>query len=377
MFDPDLGYYVRALRSGKRLIALGLIVGVVVGLLIGVFGTAGDWQAKQRLRIDKVAVSPTINDQDFVTAPLLPERKVLDEAGVVRLIADEQDLSSSIVVSPDEQAGSIEVFATSGSKRTAADELKQVIDAYSNDRKADYDSRLGALESFVSSQVKASQDSLDRLDAAIGASTPDGGVAAQSLIAQRATTATVLDAATGDLAYVTDFRSQQNGGVTAFGQPEVSQQSSLTSGVTLALVFGILGAVVAAIALLVRRTARRRIESPQDLALYSSIVSLGELANLEPAMLDKVATPRAANGAATRIVITESLVGTAGDSLRATIAAHGIPCEVRSCLHLETLDRNERLLVAVDSKLDSERSIEDLLSLVDGAVPIPVLAVIC
>jgi hypothetical protein len=136
------------------------------------------------------------------------------------------------------------------------------------------------------------------------------------------------------------------------------------------------GAVVGAIAVMVRRMARRRIESPADLALFSSIVSVGDLAYLESLTLSKIAMA-AAHAGAGKVIITESLAGGAASQLQSVFASHGITAETYPPLLLPTLGPADRIVLAIDRTMDSEQSVEDLLELLSGVVPRPVLAVLC
>src|SRR6185369_1704725 len=102
--------------------------------------------------------------------------------------------------------------------------------------------------------------------------------------------------------YLVEFRSAQTGGVNIQGEPIVTKQSSTKSAVTLALILGILVAGVVSIVLMVRRTTSRRIASAADLSLYPQVVSLGELAELDPHVLHKISAGSEKNPG--RVVVT-------------------------------------------------------------------------
>jgi hypothetical protein len=377
MFNPDLGYYVRALRAGKRVIAACLLAGAIVGLLIGVVGSGRDWEASQLIRIDKTAVSPSIDERSLLSLPKLPDRKVLDEAALIRVLAAELDVPSSIIVVPDDLAGSIKVFSSGGSKAVVTRDLQTVLDAYRKDRVDDYGRRLTEAIDVVSAQGRTSQASLDKLDAEISATPADNTVLGQALVAQRAEVIQFVESSAGAQAYFEDFRVRQTGGATSLGNLEFKQQPATGSGLTLAIVLGILGALIGAIVVLVRRTIRQQIESSADLALFSSIVSIGDLASIDPRVLDKIAMAAPSETGSGKIFITESLVGSMSSQLREALAVYGIEAEVCTCVCLPNFGACDHVVVAVDRIADTEQSVDDLLELLAGAVPRPVLAVLC
>ena len=377
MFDPDLGYYFRAIRDGKRLIAFGALVGAICGLVIGTVNSGRDWEARQSIRVDVAAISPTIDDRGFLSLPELPDRKVLDEAALARVLQSDLRLAASMIVVPNEAAESIQVIATAGSKGVVSRDLQRLLDAYQKDRTSDYDRRLAVAVNAVAAQQQTSQASLSQLDAEIAASSPATSVLAQALVSQRAAIADSLEASTGAQKYLADFRQHQTGGTALIGNPEFSQQPPTGSGLSLAVVLGLLGAVVGAVVTLIRRIARRRIESAADLALFSEVVSVGELAGLEPQVLGKIAGVITHDAKAGRVVVTESLVGTASSRLHEAFVAQGIDAVVSPALRLPRLNPADRVVVAVDRTADTEQSVEDLLHLLVGVVPLPVLAVLC
>jgi hypothetical protein len=128
---------------------------------------------------------------------------------------------------------------------------------------------------------------------------------------------------------------------------------------------------------LLRRTNRRRIESAADLALFSSIVCIGELSTLEPRVLGKIGLSVAPEGTSRPVIITESLVGSTSPRLREAFATHGVEADIHPCLHLPVIGPNDRVVIAVDREADTEQSVDDLLELLAGVVPRPVLAVLC
>ena len=373
MFNPDLGYYLRALRSGKRVIVVCLVVGAVIGLLIGAIESGRDWEASQIIRIDKTAVSPTIDERSLLHLPQLPDRKVPDEAALLRVVAGDLDVPSAIIVVPDDEAGSIKVFASGGSKAVVTRDLQAVLDAYQKDRIDDYGRRLAEAVDVVSTQAKTSQASLDSLDSEISSTPAADTLLAQALVAQRAEVVQLVESSSGAQAYLEGFRARQTGGATLLGQPEFKQQPATGSGLTLAIVLGIVGAAIGAVIAMIRRMARRRIESAADLALFSSIVSVGELEKLDSLTFEKISTAEQPG----RVIVTESLVGTAGERLRGEFVSRGIAATACSVLHLPTIGPNDRVVLAIDGGTDSERTVEDLVGMLDGVVPMPLLAVLC
>ena len=379
MFDPDLGYYVRALRAGARILATGLLVGAIAGLLIGVIRTGRDWEVSQVLRVDTAAVSPAIDDRGFLSLPELPDLKVLDEAAFARVVTATLDLPSSTTISivPDDAAGSLRVFASAGSRAQATRDLQRVLDAYQKARKDDFDRRLSADLDAVTAQQRSSEESLTQIDAQIAGTSADDVVLAQALVAQRAQISDLLQSAVGARTYLEGFRQSQTGGLTLVGDPEFKQQPPTGSGVTLAIVLGLVGIVVAGVIVLLRRMFRRRIESAADLALFSSIVSVGDLERADDHVYDRLAAGAGSDGSPAKIIVTESLVGQAGSTLEASLLAHDINAELHPCLHLPSLAAEDRLVIAVDRRADNEQSVDDLLELIRGAAPRPVLAVLC
>ena len=377
MFNPDLGYYVRALRAGKRVIAVWLLAGAVVGLLIGTFGSGRDWEASQLVRIDKTAVSTSIDERSLLSFPRLPDRKVLDEAALIRVLAAELDVPSSIIVVPDDAAGSIKVFSSGGSKTAVTRDLQTVLDAYRKDRVDDYGQRITEAIDVASAQAKTSQASLDKLDLAISATPADATVLGQALVAQRAEVVQFVESSAGAQAYLEDFGARQTGGATLLGNLEFKQEPPTGSGLTLAIVLGLLGAVVGAIVALVRRNIRGQIESAADLALFSSIVSIGDLANIDPRVLDKIAMAAPSGTGSGKVFITESLVGSMSSQLREALAVYGIDAAVCPCVCLPNFGACDHLVVAVDHIADTEQTVDDLLELLADVVPRPILAVLC
>lgn len=379
MFDPDLSYYLRALRAGKRILGLGLLIGAILGLVLGAVGSGRDWEVSQVLRLDKVAITPAIDTRGFLNLSDLPDLKVLDEAALARVVTDSISLPKSTTVSivPDDAAGSIRFFASAGSKAQATRDLQRLLDAYQKARKGDFDRRLSVDIQAVAAQRQSADESLKQLDSQIGSTSQADSVLSQALVAQRAQISDRLQAASGAQAYLQEFQKGQTGGVTPLGDPEFKQQPPTGSGVTLAIVLGLLGLVVAGIVVLLRRVFRRRIESAADLALFVSVVSVGQLDTADDQMFDKLAAGIESNDSSAKYVITESLVGEAGSALKDALAAREIHAELHPCLRLPPLAARDRIVIAVDRSADTEQSVDDLLDILADVVPRPVLAVLC
>ncbi len=78
-----------------------------------------------------------------------------------------------------------------------------------------------------------------------------------------------------------------------------------------------------------------------------------------------------------RLLITESLDGSRAQELRNAFLAQEIEAEIYPCLHLPEPGPADRVVIAIDRHSDTEQSIDDLLQLLPGVVPRPILAVLC
>ncbi|MCE9623105.1 MAG: hypothetical protein K8R99_12240 [Actinomycetia bacterium] len=380
MFVPDLAFYLRSLRVGKRFVASGLIVGASVGFLLGALLSDAESNASQSIRIDTAAISPATAGLESVTGLPLPDRSVLDEAATVRLLSQqaEPDGDYSILVTPNEEAGAIEISVASDSAHRSLDELTRLIDQYRRDRVDEDNERITLAIEAINSQRESTLIALESVDDEIAQVSADSIVLAELLALQRVQLAQQFELAGAAATYLSEFAAVQTGGVTVIGEPETTTRPRWKDGLTLSVAFGIIGAVAVALALLTRRATSRTIESSEDLALFSGLVSIGDVANLDSAtlrrlgMLSSSDEPRRG-----RIIITESLVGAASTRLFETLGTHHVDAEVRSCLQLTQVEATDRVVVAVDRHADTEHSLTDVVELLADAVPRPILAVLC
>jgi hypothetical protein len=379
MFDPDLGYYMRTLKKGWRLIAIAVVAGGVLGGATGILSSGADgWLAKQSIDVQKAAVSPVIGKVGFVNNTPLPDRKVATEAALMTELMKGLTPGASVVAVGNDAGSTLDVTSTGSDKAVVAAALTTSVEKYVANRTADYDKFLDVLAGAITAQKAAAEASLTSLDAQIG-SEASGSPLASGLVAQRNELVALVDSTAGALDYLASFRSTQTGGVSPIGTAVIapvstSSRTVVKSAAKRGVALGLVAGVLACAWLLVRRTARRRFENAADLSLYTSVVSLGDIQSLGSGLLAHIPQEDATLG---HMIVTQSFVGDKADDLRTAMQAFGVEAKVHACLSLPEISRAERVVIAVDRAHDDERSVEDLLLFLRERVSGPILAVLC